>query len=90
MVNPKLHGLSQEKLSTSASGGHDKVTKPLARAVTARVAPAFLQPMIGARVKELLGCSGIFPPHAELTVQEATGDAILIQCSWLLRIILST
>jgi len=28
--------------------------------------------------------SGVFPPEAELAVQETAGDAILISCSWLL------
>lgn len=42
-------------------------------------------PMIRAHVKELLERSGVFPPEAKLTVQDGTGNAILMSCSWRLE-----
>lgn len=41
--------------------------------------------MIQAHLKELLERSGVFPPAAELTVQEGPGGAIRMICSWLLE-----
>lgn len=41
--------------------------------------------MIREHVKEILEESGVFPLNAELTVQEGTGNAIFMNCSWLLE-----
>jgi hypothetical protein len=84
MLDRNHDGLSQETFGAPGMGGRARVTKSPGRTADARAAPAFLKPAIWERVKENLMYSGVFPPEAELAVQETAGDATLISCSWLL------
>jgi hypothetical protein len=76
MLNRSVSGLGQQK-----SSKRNRIIRPVEKVAGMLHAPSL---SVWASIEKYLLLSKIFPPQAELAVEESTGDGVRIRCSWLL------